>query len=184
MPLRKAVMMILLAGAVVALVQSPALAQFGPSGTTTLSVAVGPEAAIRINTSNSTLATTGNAFTSNFTGSTSFTYKIRTSKSGGTGTIGVQVTTDFSPGSGPSVANPPTAGDALSYSCTLTAPATACTGQQTASTTSTTPVATFGADAHSGNNGNNGSLSWSLTNDPKYGTGTYTATVTFTISAA
>ena len=185
MNLRKAIMMGLLGGAVGALIQPSALAQsFGPSGTTTLSIVVGPEAAIRIDTSSSALAAAGNAFNSNFTGSTSFTYKIRTSKTGGTGTIGVQVTSDFSPSAGPSVASPPSAGDTLSYTCTVTAPGGACTGTQTASTTATTPVATFGSDAHSANNGNSGSLSWSLTNDPKYGTGAYTATVTFTISAA
>lgn len=185
MTLRRAAIVILLVGAVAALVPTSALAQsFGPSGTTTLSVVVGPEASIRINTTNSALAAAGTAFNNNFTGSTSFTYKIRTSKTGGTGTIGVQVTTDFSPGSGPSVANPPTAGDALSYTCSVTGPGTPCTGTQKASTTDTTPVATFGPDAHSSNTGNNGSLGWSLTNDPKYGTGTYSATVTFTISAA
>jgi hypothetical protein len=45
-------------------------------------------------------------------------------------------------------------------------------------------VVTFGAAARSSAAGDTGSVSWSLTNDPKYATGTYTATVTFTISAA
>jgi hypothetical protein len=186
MTIRKILSTILLMGAVVALFQLSALAQTvpGASSTSTLSVTIGPEAAIVINTSSSTLATNGNAFASDFIGATSYTYKIRTSKTGGTGNIGVQVTSDFSPGSGPSVASPPTAGDTLSYTCAATAPATACTGSQTASTTASTPVATFGADAHSAKGGNIGSVNWDLTNDPKYGTGTYTATVTFTISAA
>ena len=183
--MRRVAIVLLLASAVAALLQPSARAQsFGPSGTTTLSVAVGPEASISISTATSALATTGNMFNNAFTGATTFTYKIRSSKTGGTGSIGVEVTSDFSPGAGPSVANPPSAGDALSYTCAVSNPATACTGSQTASTTAVTPVATFGADAHSAQSGNTGSVNWSLTDDPKYGTGTYTATVTFTISAA
>jgi hypothetical protein len=45
-------------------------------------------------------------------------------------------------------------------------------------------VVTFGADAKSAMAGNSGSVDWTLTNDPQYSTGTFTATVTFTISAA
>jgi hypothetical protein len=44
-------------------------------------------------------------------------------------------------------------------------------------------VGSFGADAKSTAAGNTGSVAWSLTNDPTYATGAYTATVTFTISA-
>jgi len=185
MSIQRALKLTLLAGAVGALIQLPARAQtFGPSATATLSVTVGPEAAIQIASTASSLAATGNTFGSDFLGSTSFTYKIRTSKTGGTGNIGVEVTSDFSPTSGPSVASPPTAGDTLTYTCTVASPGTGCTGSQTASTTAVTSVATFGADAHSAKTGNTGSLNWDLTNDPKYGTGSYTATVTFTISAA
>jgi hypothetical protein len=184
MQFKRAAIIVSLAGAVVALAPAPASAQsFGASATTTLSVAVAPEAAIQITTANSALAANGSAFNNDFTGSTTFSYKIRTTKTGGTGNIGVEVTTDFSPGGGPSVATPPSTGDALSYTCTVTAPATGCTGSQAASTTAASSVASFGADAHSGRTGNTGSLNWNLTNDPKYGTGTYAATVTFTISA-
>jgi hypothetical protein len=52
----------------------------------------------------------------------------------------------------------------------------------TASTSAATNVATFGTDAHSSISGNSASVAWSLTNDPTYQTGPYTATVTFTIS--
>ena len=93
------------------------------------------------------------------------------------------MTTDFSPAGGPSVASPPTAGDTLTYTCTVSAPGSACSGSQTASTTVATPVATFGADAHSAAAGNSASVDWTLTNDPVYKAGTYSATVTFTISA-
>ena len=103
-------------------------------------------------------------------------------KAGGSGSITLKVTADFGPG-GPSVLSPPTAGDTLAYTCTLTAPGTPCSGSQISSTTAGTAVGTFGADAKSASAGNGGSVAWTLTNDPMYSTGTYTATVTFTISA-
>jgi hypothetical protein len=112
------------------------------------------------------------------------TYFIRTSPTSGSGSIVLQVTTDFSPSGGPSVGTPPTTGDALTYNCTVSSPGTACTGPLTAKTSGTTSVASFGADAHSALAGNTASVSWSLTNDPLYKVGTYNATVTFTISAA
>jgi len=157
-------------------------AQFGPTGTTSLQVVVGSEAAIRVDTATTNLTTAG-SFAS-YAGNTDYTYKIRTGKVGGTGTITVQITTDFNPAGGPSVATPPSAGDSLDFTCTASAPATACVGTQAASTGSATNIATFGADARSAMAGNGGnSVSWSLTNDPQYSTGTYTATATFTISA-
>ena len=156
-------------------------AQFASTGTTTLQLNVGSEAAIQINTATTTLATSGSTFSNPYTGTTSFTYKIRTTKVGGTGNVTTQVTADFTGAGGPSVASPPTAGDALTYTCTVAAPASACSGSQTASTTVAQPVASFGADAHA--TGNAGSVAWSLTNDPVYQTGAYSATVTFTISA-
>jgi len=152
--------------------------------TTTLSVAVGPEAALTVTTGTSTLSESGSTFSSDFTGTTNLTYKIRTTKAGGTGTITLKVTTDFAGTGAPSVATPPTAGDALTYTATVSAPGTAATGSQTASTTASTNIATFGAGANSAKVGNTASVSWDLTNDPVYATGTYTATVTFTISAA
>jgi len=156
-------------------------AQFGPTGTTTISVSVGSEASIRVDTATTTLTTAGTF--ANYTGTTNLTYRIRTSNPGGNGTITARVTTDFSPAGGPSVASPPTAGDVLEYTCTISAPGTACAGTQTASTAADTSVATFGADAASVSAGNSGSVAWTLTNDPVYDTGTYTAVVTFTIAA-
>ena len=158
-------------------------AQFAGSGTTTLSVVVGPEAAISINTGTTTIASAGSTFNP-YAGTTNYSYKIRTTTSGGSGSITLKVTTDFSPANGPSVAHPPTAGDVLTYTCAITGVGTACSSAMTASTTSSTNVVTFGAATRSSAAGDTGSVSWSLTNDPKYATGTYTATVTFTISAA
>lgn len=173
----------LLTGCLVLALTSTAHAQFAATGTTTVSVAIGPEAALQINTSTSTLTAAGTTFNSNYTGTTSLTYKVRTTKVGGSGTITLKVTTDFGPSGGPSVGTPPTAGDTLAYTCTLTAPGTACSGSQTSSTSASTSVGTFGTDAKSASAGNGGSVAWTLTNDPQYSTGTYTATVTFTISA-
>jgi hypothetical protein len=155
--------------------------QFAASGTTTMSVTVGPEAAIQINTATTTL-TAGSVF-SNYTGTTNFSYKVRTTQSTGAAHIQLEVTSDFAPSGGPSVATPPTAGDALTYTCSVSSPATSCSGSQTSSTASTTSVATFGAGASSALAGNSGSVAWTLTNDPTYQTGAYSATVTFTISA-
>ncbi len=158
-------------------------AQFAGTGTTTVSVTVGAEAAIQVNTATTTLTNVGTIF-NNYTGSTSLSYKIRTTKVGGSGSITLKVTSDFAPAGGPSVAVPPTAGDALSYTCTAAAPGTACVGSITSSTAASTSVATFGADAHSANAGNAASVNWTLTDDPTYQTGSYSGTVTFTISAA
>ena len=166
------------------LTASLAHAQLGATtGTTTVSVAVAAEAALTAITGTSTLASTGTNF-STYTGTTNLTYFIRTTPSTGSGSIVLKVTTDFAPTGGPSVGTPPTTGDALTYNCTVSTPGTACTGPLTASKSSTTSVATFGVDAHSTFAGNSASVSWSLTNDPLYKVGTYTATVTFTISAA
>jgi hypothetical protein len=155
--------------------------QFAASGTTTVSVTVGPEAALQINTTTTTL-TAASVF-SNYTGTTNFSYKVRTTQTSGAAHIQLEVTSDFSPSGGPLVATPPTAGDALAYTCSVSSPATSCSGSQTSSTASATGVATFGAGASSALAGNSGSVGWTLTNDPTYQTGAYSATVTFTISA-
>jgi len=161
-----------------------ALAGLAQAQTTILTVAVGPEAALSIAAATTPLATTSTNFSNPYTGTTAMTYTIRTSKSTGTGTITLQITTDFSGTGGPSVGNPPTAGDALTYTCSVAAPGTPCSATQTAATKSATAVGSFGAGASSGKSGNAASVSWALTDDPAYATGTYSATATFTISAA
>ena len=156
-------------------------AQFAPTGNTTLQVNVGVEAGIRVDTAITNLLSPSTF--ADYVGSTNFTYKIRTS-SGGSGTITMQITSDFAPAGGPSVAAPPDPTDTLAYTCSLIAPGTACAGSQSASTTAQTGVATFGGDAHSTKLGNGpNSVAWTLSNDPLYDTGAYNATATFTISA-
>ncbi len=173
---------ILTLAAVMFCAASLAHAQLGStSPTNILSVAVVAEGGLSVGGSGTTsLTETGNF--ANYTGTTSMTYYIRTSETGGTGSITAKITTDFAPTGGPSVASPAT-GDALNYGCTVALPGTACTGPVTASTSTTTSVATFSAGAHSAKAGNSASVAWTLPNDPTYKANTYTATVTFTISA-
>jgi len=171
-----------LAALVLLITASVGLAQ-SATGTSSVTVTVGAEASLTVS-SPTALTAVGTVF-NNYTGTTTVTYLVRTTKVGGSGSISLEVTTDFSPAGGPSVATPPTAGDALKYTCTAAAPATGCTGTQTASTTVTSPVATFGTDAHATSSpASTATTSWTLTNDPVYKTGSYAATVTYTISAS
>ena len=173
----------LLIAAVLLLTASLAHALLGTTAPTgQLSLTVGPEAGLTVVTGTTTLTSAGLNL-SPYTGTTNLTYFVRTTRVGGSGSVVLRVTTDFAGAGGPSVGTPPTAGDALKYTCTVSAPGTACSGTQTSSTAATTPVATFGTDAHSAVAGNSASVAWALTNDPLYATGSYTATVTYTIAA-
>ena len=154
---------------------------FAASGTTNVALHVPAEAALSIGAATTNLNTSDTIFGAPFVGTTNFTYMIRTG-SATTGNISLKVTTDF-PTGGPQIASLPS-GDALTYTCTATSSSgSACGSAQTASTSSTTPVVGFGAQAHSAKAGDAGSVSWSMTNDPVYAVGDWTATVTFTISA-
>jgi hypothetical protein len=82
------------------------------------------------------------------------------------------------------VGAPPSPDDTLRYSCAVSSPGTACSGIQLASISSQTLVGTFVSNTHSQKNGNSASILWMLSNDPLYATGTYTATITYTISAS
>jgi hypothetical protein len=157
-------------------------AQFAPTGTTTVSVNVRSEASLQITDTTTSLSNTGAIFGTDFTGSTAFLYKIRTGQANGTGNIQLRVSSDFTPSGGPSVYTPPTAGDTLSYTCTVASPGSGCSGTLDSGAVATA-VASFGADAKSLKTGSAGSVSWTLSNDPRYSTGTYQATVTFSISA-
>ena len=131
---------------------------------------MGAEAALTVGATTN-LTSTGTNF-SNYTGTTSLTYFIRTTQSGGSGFIKLEVTTDFAPAGGPSVATPPTAGDALNYTCTVANPgnngtATACTSPTTSSTTAQTNVATFGTDNRSLIGGNSASVRLDLDQRPQ-----------------
>lgn len=121
----------------------------------------------------------------NYTGSLSVTYRARTTTSGN-GNLTVQGSTDFSPTSGPRIS-----AGALTYTCSGSTLGTACSGTQTMSMTSATNVVTLPSSACTGAapcplntpNPNQVVMGLSLTNDPAYPTGSYSASITFTISA-
>jgi len=119
-----------------------------------------------------------------FTASVAVSYQVRTTPVG-SGTITLKVTSDFTPSGGPSAA-----GGALTYVCSGANLGTACSGTQTASTANQTAVlsvpasaCTGGGGACSGQNPNSLNVTFSLSDSPQYSTGTYSANVTFTISA-
>jgi hypothetical protein len=151
-----------------------AFCQSTDTGTSILSISVGPEASFTSNTATATFA--GDTKFGAKTSTSNFTYKIRTSQTSGTGTVTMLVTTFGT--DGPALSD-------LTYGCTVVSPATGCGASSVAvSTSSGTNVANFGADAHSGDAGDSGSVSWTLVDKPTVKTGTYTSTATFTISAS
>src|ERR1035441_7577730 len=121
----------------------------GATGTTNVAVTVAVEASLTVTGTSTLTESVVGAFAGNFTGTTALTYKVRTSKAGGSGTITAKVTTEFSPAGGPNVGTSGTSGDTLAYTCTVAASGTGCTGSQTASLAASTPLATFGTDAKS-----------------------------------
>jgi hypothetical protein len=157
------------------LVSSLAQAQ-SATGNTIVSVAVAAEASMTVSPATTSLTTTGTVF-NNFTGTTNLTYKVRTTRVGGSGTITVQFAGALT---GVAVPANTIALTNLTYDCTASV-GTPCTAGQVSSSSSATPVASFGANAHG--NGATGSVAWTLVNDPAYVTDTYNATATFTIAA-
>jgi len=120
-----------------------------------------------------------------FQASLAVSYEVRTSPTGSGGKITLQVTHDFTPAGGPSAAS-----GVLTYTCGAANLGTPCSGTQTASTTAQTPLLTVPASACTGGGGscsgqdpNSVNLTFTLTDNPAYATGSYSATVTFTISA-
>ena len=175
----------LMVASVLLLAASFSYAQNNASGTTSLAVNVGAEAAIVVNT---TPQFTSSGIFGNYTGTTALTYYVRTITGG---SVTVEITTDFSsggPNGGPSVATPPNSGDLLTYACTAVAASagstTPCSSSVTASTTGGTNVLTFAANTQSAKGGTAATTTWTLVNDPNYKAGLYTAVATYTISAS
>ena len=106
----------------------PVCAAAQTTGTTSLSVTVASAATISIGTATTTL--TAATTWGDYTGTTNGTVRMRTSKSGGSGSVTVQITTAFASG-GPGTSN-------LSYTCSVaeSSEATACSGTVSASGTS------------------------------------------------
>ena len=153
----------------------PVCAAAQTTATTTLSVTVATAATISID--NSSTALTSSTTWGDYTGTTTGSVQMRTSKTGGSGSVTVQITSAFASG-GPSVSD-------LTYTCTVAenSDATACSGSVSASATSGTSVLSMGADGHTADSGDSFSVEWTLDNLPSYTPGTYSATATFTVSA-
>ncbi len=164
------------------------LPQSGPSvtvtATQTLSAVLSPKGKVSVSPTIS-LISSGTAFTT-YSGTLPVQYYIRTS-AGAAGTITVQATSDFSPAGGPLVTS-----NNLTYTCTGATLGTACSGTQTVSRTLQTPVlnvssaggtCTGGGGSCSAAAPNSVSINLSLPNTPTFSTGTYSAQLTFTISA-
>jgi hypothetical protein len=158
--------------------------------TQTLQAVVSPLGGLFSFPSSVTLTKTGTTFSS-FTGNLSIQYDARTTQSTGGGSITVEVTSDFTPAGGPSIASPPSAGDKLTYTCSGATLGTGCSGTQKVSSTASTSVISLSATECTGGGGscssanpNTVTLNFTLTDDPAYKAGSYSATVTFTISAS
>jgi hypothetical protein len=160
------------------------------TATQTLQAVVSAEGGLFSFPNSVSLTKTGSTF-STFSGSLTIQYGARTTQSSGGGSITVEASADFTPAGGPSIASPPSSGDALQYTCSGATLGTACSGTQTVSTKSSSSVVTLAASECTGGGGscssaspNTVSLTFTLTDDPKYKTAsTYSATLTFTISA-
>ncbi|HUS05787.1 MAG TPA: hypothetical protein VMZ52_05815 [Bryobacteraceae bacterium] len=141
--------------------------------TSTLGVTVAPEASFTTVAASTSLSKSDTTFGA-YSGTTTFSYKIRSTQTTGTGSIAVQVST-FGTG-GPAVSD-------LAYTCTAPSSGTPCSSSTAASTAAATSIVGFGADAHSADSGDSGTAVWTLQDRTAIKTGDYTSTATFTISA-
>jgi len=152
------------------------------TATQTLNAAINPGYALTAPASAS-LTHSQNTFQA-FQASLAVNYEVRTSPTG-SGKITLQVTNDFAPAGGPSATT-----GVLTYTCGAANLGSPCSGTQTASTTAQTPLLTVPASACTGGGGacssqdpNSVNLTFTLIDNPSYATGSYSATITFTISA-
>jgi len=157
----------------------------GASGTTTQTLSVQINAIGKLSVPASlTVTTAGTTFVA-YSGNLTVSYRARTTASTGSGSLTLKATADFSPSGGPSIAT-----GQLTYTCSAATLGTACSGTQTVSTASQTSVVTLGAGLCTGGGGscstanpNTVHSAFTLSNNPAFKTGTYSATLTFTISA-
>jgi hypothetical protein len=157
--------------------------------TQTLDVTVVPLGGLFMQASPLALTKTGTF--NGFTGTITLSYRARTRQGAGQGSITVKATSDFTPTGGPSIASPPGTADKFTYTCSGATLGVACSGIQTVSTTTSTNVVSLGASACTGGgapcstaNPNSANVTFILPDDPKYKTGSYSATLTWTISAS
>ncbi len=152
------------------------------STTQTLSAQINPIGKLAVGAS-TPLVASGTTFVT-YSGTLPVSYRIRSTPTGG-GSITVQATSEFSPAGGPSVSS-----GALTYTCSGASLGTGCSGTQTVSRTAQTQVLSVPASACTGGGGacsatdpNSVSVNFFLSNDPQFKTGTFSAALTFTISA-
>jgi hypothetical protein len=150
--------------------------------TATQSVSITLSSAAKVSVPASVTLTTVGATFQSYTGTEVASYKVRTTQSG-SATLTVRGTSEFSPASGPSIAS-----SDLTYTCASAGIGTACSGTQTVSTSAQTPVVSVGASACVGTgcvcaSPATISLGFGLANKPQFHTGSYSAQLTFTISA-
>jgi len=144
-------------------------------------------------TASVTLTPPATPFTGNYTGLTLLTFSIRTTPTTGSGSLTVQGQTEFTPGTAGDV-GPTIAGGKLTYACAsgdlttgtgsgLSGTLTYCGGaSQTVSMTTGTNVLT-GIGAKSNAGGDTLNVHWTVPDSATYVVDTYTATVTFTLTA-
>jgi hypothetical protein len=157
----------------------------GATGSATQTLSAQIDAIGKLSVPATSILTSAGTTFAGYSGSLTISYRARTTSATGSGSLTVQATADFSPAGGPSIAS-----GQLTYTCGGATLGTGCSGTQMASTTSQTNVATIGASACTGGGGscstvnpNTVQASLSLANNPTNKTGTYSATLTFTISA-
>lgn len=184
----KACLVLFKAGTAVLLLAVPCIAQ--NTVTQTLQATIAPLGGLFTQAAPVALIKSNTSFNT-FTGTMTLSYRARTSQGTGQGSITVKATVDFAPSGGPSIAKPPSVGDTFTYTCSGATLGTSCSGTQTVSTTAATNVVTLGASACTGGgapcstaNPNTANVTFTLTDDPKYKTGSYSATLTWTISAS
>jgi hypothetical protein len=164
---------ILLSITAAALVIAPAAFCQSASQGTTMNMTVGPEATFTSVDASTTIQKSDTIFGS-FTGTTNFTYKIRTTQTSGSGSITVQIVAFQT--------NGPATSD-VSYTCTAPTSGTPCASSTGASTSAATSVVVFGADVHSGQSGDSGTAVWTIVDKTATKTGTYSSLATYTIAA-
>ena len=150
------------------------------STTQTMNLNLNPAGKVQVVTSTVNLTHTGSIF-NDFAGSESLNFKVRTTISTGSATLTAKASAEFSPTTGPLVAN----GD-LTYTCTGSN-FTACSGPQTVSTTTAKTVVSAGAGVCVGTgcaapDPSSVTVNMLLTDNPAYKTGSYSTTITFTFS--
>jgi hypothetical protein len=118
-----------------------------------------------------------------FTGTIMVQYKIRTTAATGNGFITLQAAGDFSPAGGPSIGSAD-----LTYVCGGATIGNACSGVQTVKVGSQTSVVSLGAaictgEGCPGSDPNSATMTFTLVDSPLFKTGSYSTTLTFSISA-